>query len=74
MPQLNPTKRAGNRRYYTPENIEIARRIHHLVRERGVTLSGARPELAGKSAAGEPDPFVNGMIRQLQDLLRTLRG
>ena len=31
FPQLRPLQRAGNRRYYRPADVALARRIHHLL-------------------------------------------
>src|SRR3546814_23970 len=31
FPQLKPLQRSGNRRYYRPADVEIARQIHHLL-------------------------------------------
>lgn len=45
FPQLKPTKRRGNRRYYQHEDIIAIRKIRHLLYEKGFTLSGARAQL-----------------------------
>ena len=31
FPALRPLQRAGNRRYYRPDDVLLARRIHHLL-------------------------------------------
>ncbi|EKD54559.1 MAG: hypothetical protein ACD_60C00068G0001 [uncultured bacterium] len=45
FPQLNPTKRRGNRRFYQREDILIARQIRRLLYEDGFTIEGARAKL-----------------------------
>jgi len=35
FPQLKPLQRAGNRRYYRPADVALARRIHRLLGEEG---------------------------------------
>ena len=35
FPQLQPLKRAGNRRYYRPEDVALVKRIHSLLNEDG---------------------------------------
>ena len=45
FPQLNPKKAGRNIRQYRKEDIEIVRLIYHLVKERGMTLPGARQRL-----------------------------
>ncbi len=45
FPQLAPKKNAKGTRQYTKENIEEIRLVYHLVKERGMTLPGARQKL-----------------------------
>jgi DNA-binding transcriptional MerR regulator len=52
FPSLKPLQRAGNRRYYRPEDVALARRIHHLLTVEGYTVRGAQQALAGRN--GEP--------------------
>ncbi|MES2147100.1 MAG: MerR family transcriptional regulator, partial [Pseudomonadota bacterium] len=35
FPQLKPMQRAGNRRYYRPADVALARRIHRLLDQDG---------------------------------------
>lgn len=50
FPQLKPLQRSGNRRYYRPADVAIARRIHHLLNVEGFTVKGARKVLANGGA------------------------
>ena len=54
FPQLRPLQRAGNRRYYRPDDVALARRIHRLLSEEGYTIRGVQQLLAKRSAADEP--------------------
>ncbi len=45
FPQLNPKKAGRNVRQYRKEDIEVVKLIYHLVKERGMTLPGARQRL-----------------------------
>nr|WP_237219863.1 MerR family transcriptional regulator [Sphingomonas arenae] len=61
FPQLRPLQRAGNRRYYRPADVELARRIHRLLNQEGYTVRGVQKLLANGSAAeaspvSEPTP------------------
>jgi DNA-binding transcriptional MerR regulator len=68
FPQLRPLQRSGNRRYYRPRDVEIARTINRLLNEEGFTVRGAQRVLAGRSkdsaaeapvfAAPTPEPSV----------------
>jgi DNA-binding transcriptional MerR regulator len=52
FPQLRPLQRAGNRRYYRPEDVAIARRINQLLNHEGYTVKGVQ-----KLLSGEPEAF-----------------
>jgi len=60
FPQLRPLQRAGNRRYYRPADVALARRIHNLLSNEGYTVRGVqkllreRPKVAAESPAVEP--------------------
>jgi DNA-binding transcriptional MerR regulator len=51
FPQLRPLQRAGNRRYYRPDDVALARRIHRLLDKDGYTIRGVQQLLA----SGEPN-------------------
>jgi DNA-binding transcriptional MerR regulator len=53
FPQLKPLQRAGNRRYYRPADVALARRIHRLLNRDGYTIRGVQQLLASGSADGE---------------------
>ena len=50
FPQLRPMRRAGNRRYYRPADVELARRIHRLLNQEGYTVRGVQKLLRDKEA------------------------
>jgi DNA-binding transcriptional MerR regulator len=54
FPQLKPMQRAGNRRYYRPADVELARKIHRLLNQEGYTVRGVQKLLREKS---EPEPL-----------------
>jgi DNA-binding transcriptional MerR regulator len=71
FPQLRPMQRAGNRRYYRPADVELARRINRLLNQEGYTVRGVQKLLREKSeeaaaetsflqAAPEPQPIDAG--------------
>ena len=53
FPQLKPLQRAGNRRYYRPADVALARRIHALLGQDGYTVRGVQKLLADKRAADD---------------------
>jgi DNA-binding transcriptional MerR regulator len=50
FPQLRPMQRAGNRRYYRPADVDLARRIHCLLYQEGYTVRGVQKLLRDKQA------------------------
>jgi DNA-binding transcriptional MerR regulator len=59
FPQLRPMQRAGNRRYYRPADVDLARRINRLLNEEGYTVRGVQKLLRDRSAAeAELDELV----------------
>ena len=52
FPQLKPMQRAGNRRYYRPADVELARRIHRLLNVEGYTVRGVQKLLRDKNLQG----------------------
>ena len=51
FPQLRPLTRAGNRRYYRPEDVALVRRIDRALNGEGYTIKGVQQLLAGGDAA-----------------------
>ena len=55
FPELKPMQRAGNRRYYRPADVALARRIHELLDQDGYTVRGVQKLLRDKSV-NDPTP------------------
>lgn len=45
---LQPLKRAGARRHYRPEDVEMVQTINRLLNEEGYTIKGARKYLTSR--------------------------
>jgi DNA-binding transcriptional MerR regulator len=90
FPQLKPLQRAGNRRYYRPADVALARRIHRLLGQDGYTVRGVQKLLAEKRETEEavtsppspaaPTPAVQhggvsvSQLSALRDRLRDALG
>jgi len=82
FPQLKPLQRAGNRRYYRPADVALARRIHRLLNQDGYTIRGVQQLLASGAPDGEPgepaerpEPAQSGgafPLEQLKEIRRAL--
>jgi len=54
--KLRPLIRAGNRRYYRPDDVALVRRIHHLLHVEGYTVKGVQKLLSAKAESQTPAP------------------
>ncbi len=70
IPQLKPKRDRANRRYYTRKDIEIARRIKHLIRHEKVTIEGVRLQLA-QELHGEGRPKTRREVVDLVEKIQT---
>ncbi len=66
FPQLKPVQRAGNRRYYRPEDMALIRRIDQLLNQQGYTMRGVQQLLEAESR-GKDDPAA--ILRAIRDSL-----
>jgi len=48
FPQIKPMKRAGGRRYYRPDDVDLLRGIRHLLYGEGYTIRGVQGILRDK--------------------------
>jgi len=55
FPQLRPLQRAGNRRYYRPDDVALARTINRLLNEEGYTVRGVQKLLRERGGNGGDD-------------------
>jgi len=62
FPQLRPLQRAGNRRYYRPDDAALVRRIDLLLNKQGYTIRGVQQLLAAES---DTAPLVDDMTDRL---------
>lgn len=70
FPQIKPQKGARGVRHYNAESVEVIRRIYHLTRECGYTLSGAKDQLrAEKSPLDEKMQLVQTLTEVKQFLI-----
>jgi DNA-binding transcriptional MerR regulator len=55
FPEIKPLKRAGGRRYYRPEDVELLRRIRTFLYQEGYTIRGVQKLLReGEPRGREP--------------------
>jgi DNA-binding transcriptional MerR regulator len=79
FPMLQPLKRAGGRRHYRPQDVDLLKTIHRLLGHEGYTIKGARQFLSrgGKIVeapaplAATPVPAANAFSAATPDLVPT---
>jgi DNA-binding transcriptional MerR regulator len=74
FPALRPLQRAGNRRYYRPDDVQLARRIHHLLSVEGFTVKGAQKALSEGEGRTPPPPPNDAAPETLLSQLEMVRA
>ena len=75
FPQITPKKAGRGIRQYRQEDIETLKLIYHLVKERGMTLQGARQRLEDhpKSSATESNFELVERLKAIREELVSMR-
>lgn len=76
FPQLKPTKRRGNRRYYQRQDVMMIRQIRALLYDEGFTICGARQHLSGdqiKVDLIQNQQVIRQLRMELEEVLHILK-
>jgi DNA-binding transcriptional MerR regulator len=75
--QIKPLKRAGGRRFYRPDDIELLRAVRHLLYGEGYTIKGVQKILkeqgvqaviaVSRAASAAPEPGAMSTARAARD-------
>ncbi len=80
FPQLSPSKRRGNRRYYQRKDVLLVREIRDLLYNQGYTIEGARQQLggvqaqSGQAANQQVQDSLRRAVTSLEGVLETLEA
>ncbi len=66
--QIKPKILNGNRRYYDEKNIQLLKKVHYLLKEQGMTISGVKKILNNKEPL-KLDESINKSIKT--DILKS---
>jgi len=69
FPQLHPKKNGRGNRVYSKKDLELFEKIHHLVKEKGFTLEGAKNALKKNTISDDQDSLVNRLINIRDELM-----
>ena len=71
FPIISPKKAGGNIRQYRKEDIENIRLVYHLVKEKGMTLQGAKQRLkANKEKTVQTAEVVDRLKQNREELVK----
>jgi len=71
--EINPKKKKGGSRKYTPEDVVTLQKIHHLLKEKGLTIEGAKKQLKLKDLGENKNLVVIQKLEQLKTQLHQLK-
>ncbi len=74
FPFLKPRKNGKGNRLFTKEDIDQLKLIHHLVKERGMTLKGAGALLRKNREGTARTAEVAGRLRDIREQLVEIRN
>ena len=67
--EIQPKKKQGGARKYTPEDIIIIEKIYFLLKQKGLTIEGAKKQLKIKSSVNEGHHMI---IQKLENIKANL--
>ena len=67
FPQLSPSKRRGNRRYYQANDVMLVSKIKFLLYEKGFTIYGAKLSLKEKPLTKEVEALNRKSTKRITD-------
>ena len=73
FPIISPKKAGGNIRQYRKEDIENIRLVYHLVKEKGMTLQGAKQRLKANKEKTAQTAEVVTRLKEIRAELVKLR-
>lgn len=71
---ISPKKAGGNIRQYRKEDIENVRLVYHLVKEKGMTLAGAKQRLKMNKEAVVQTSEIVERLQKVREKLVQLRA
>jgi DNA-binding transcriptional MerR regulator len=72
FPQLRPLQRAGNRRYYRPEDVALVLRINAMLNQEGYTIRGVQKLLSSERKRAMPAVDLGALQAVREQLARAL--
>ena len=70
--EIEPKKKEGGSRRYTLDDVKVIQKIHHLLKEKGLTIDGAKKQLKRKNLSQDGNLTVIKKLEQLKSDLAHL--
>jgi DNA-binding transcriptional MerR regulator len=70
---LKPRKNKKGNRLFMPEDLRNLKIIHHLVKEKGMTLAGVKRQLSEKLPETDYKFEINQSLNNIKDILLAIR-
>ncbi|MDA0792968.1 MAG: MerR family transcriptional regulator [Flavobacteriia bacterium] len=70
--EIQPKKKESGTRKYTPENVLTLQYIFHLVKEKGMTIQGAKKQLKLRKE-GSSKQVILSKLEQIKSTLESLK-
>lgn len=74
FPQITPKKTASGMRQYRKEDLETIKLIYHLVKEKGMTLPGARQKLKDNKEATVNNFEIIDRLKSIKEELLAIKN
>ena len=71
--EIHPKKKRGRARKYTPEDVANIQIIYHLLKEKGLTIEGAKKQLKLKNIYEDGNLVIIQKLEQLKSDLEHLK-
>lgn len=73
FPEIKPKKAGRGIRQYRAEDVEIIKQIYHLVKEKGMTLPGARAKLRAGGEGVKTNIEIIERLEKIKEELLSMR-
>lgn len=73
FPQINPIKRRG-RRLYGKDDVEVIKKIRHMLYDLGYTIKGAQAELKKQRKSSEVACSLDGVLSELLENMTSMKN
>ncbi len=70
--EIQPKKKESGTRKYTPDNLKQIQYIYHLIKEKGMTIAGAKKQLELK-ISGTPKQVLLSKLEKIKSTLENIK-